>query len=219
MPYLTPDESADEVYLCRRLRFRSELAGTITGALELLTHAYVWELHGDMTVDEVTVLTTEMFTEYLDGGDMCRIGTICEYITQNPPDGVLALDGSTYNDADYPELAASIDPQYDNGNGTFTLPDARGRVAVASGNGGGLTNRIIGQMFGAEQIGLGVANMPPHTHTTLDPSGTSLADPLLGVPLPVSAPPIPAITGSTGGGVPHDNVQPSIVWHVGVWHK
>jgi len=75
------------------------------------------------------------------------------------------------------------------GNGTtnFALPDLRGRTAIGSGQGPGLTNRILGGQLGQEQTGLTLAQLPSHDHT-LPGGGT---------------------TGFTGGGQPFDNMQPS----------
>jgi microcystin-dependent protein len=52
-----------------------------------------------------------------------------------------------------------------NGVQTFGLPDLRGRVAVGTGNGGGLTPRILGNLGGINNTTLITNNMPAHTHT------------------------------------------------------
>jgi len=49
----------------------------------------------------------------------------------------------------------------DGGNGT---PDLRGRFVLGHGQGGGLTNRIINQRAGEENVTLSVAQMPSHYH-------------------------------------------------------
>lgn len=48
---------------------------------------------------------------------------------------------------------------------TLTLPDARGRAIVGAGLGADLTVRAIGELFGAENHALTVAQMPSHSHT------------------------------------------------------
>ena len=218
MPYLTPDES-DGAYLCRSLRFRAELASYITGALELLTERYAWEQYGDLTVDEVTLMATDALNFYLESGDMCRIGTLVDYITATPPEGVLPLDGTTYIGADYPDLFAIIHPNLDNGDGTFTLPDARGRVPVGAGAGSGLTNRSIGDSFGTEQVTLTEAQIPAHTHTyeKMDPPVPAQAGELAGIIVADDVNTQP--TGTTGGGEAHDNMPPGYVAYVGVYWK
>jgi len=50
------------------------------------------------------------------------------------------------------------------GQSTFALPDFRGRAVIGTGNGPGLTNRVLGQKSGQEFTTLTVANLPPHNH-------------------------------------------------------
>lgn len=50
------------------------------------------------------------------------------------------------------------------GRSTFALPDLRGRVPVHFGQGPGLSNYSLGQVNGAENTTLTVANLPAHTH-------------------------------------------------------
>jgi microcystin-dependent protein len=50
------------------------------------------------------------------------------------------------------------------GKVTFGLPDLRGRVAVGQGQGPGLTEKVIGEMGGTENVSLLLTNLPMHTH-------------------------------------------------------
>ena len=52
-----------------------------------------------------------------------------------------------------------------NGQTTFALPDFRGRVAIGTGQGPGLSNMTLGQLGGTESTTLTVNNMPAHNHT------------------------------------------------------
>jgi microcystin-dependent protein len=57
---------------------------------------------------------------------------------------------------------------------TFALPDLRGRLAVALGQGPGLSPHNIGQQGGEETHTLNVAETPAHTHTVnADNNGTA----------------------------------------------
>jgi microcystin-dependent protein len=47
---------------------------------------------------------------------------------------------------------------------TFALPDLRGRVAVSSGEGPGLSTYALGGVGGVESVSLTSAEMPTHTH-------------------------------------------------------
>ena len=50
------------------------------------------------------------------------------------------------------------------GRTTFALPDLRGRVAVSSGQGPGLSNRPLGSRSGVESVTLNQLQLPQHTH-------------------------------------------------------
>jgi microcystin-dependent protein len=50
------------------------------------------------------------------------------------------------------------------GQTTFSLPDLRGRMPVGQGQGTGLSNYVIGQAFGTEQVTLTTNQMPAHNH-------------------------------------------------------
>lgn len=105
-----------------------------------------------------------------------------------------------------------------NGTGTqtdyfnFVTPDTRGRVALGTGAGAGLTNRVIGTSAGAETDTTGshvltTAQMPAHTHTvpaaadTID-AGSSLASVYESLP-----PGAATTTSSTGGGAGHTHTS------------
>src|SRR5690606_19465739 len=70
-----------------------------------------------------------------------------------------------------------------NGQTTFALPDLRGRNGVCFGQGPGLSNISLGEVSGAENRTLTVANLPSHGHainakeegTTDNPSGAFIA--------------------------------------------
>lgn len=51
-----------------------------------------------------------------------------------------------------------------NGQTTFGLPDMRGRTAVGTGQGPGLSNYQLGQVTGTQSNTLTAANIPAHTH-------------------------------------------------------
>lgn len=51
-----------------------------------------------------------------------------------------------------------------NGQTTFGLPDARGRVFLGTGQKPGFSNYVLGQMGGTENTTLLSSNLPPHTH-------------------------------------------------------
>lgn len=75
-----------------------------------------------------------------------------------------------------------------NGVSTFALPNLTGRAAIGAGNGPGLTTQTLGEQVGSSTTTLTVANLPAHDHTL--PGG--------------------GVTGTTGGGQPVSNMQPSL---------
>lgn len=106
------------------------------------------------------------------------------------------------------------------GQNTFALPDLRGRVPLHQGNGPGLSNRVIGQAGGSEQVALTAPQMPAHTHAQMaskapaqaaaGPSGSVLA--AATVNLYGNGPPTTPMAGNAialdGGGQPHSNMAP-----------
>lgn len=51
-----------------------------------------------------------------------------------------------------------------NGQTTFALPDLRGRTAVGTGQGPGLSSITLGQVSGSATTTLTIDNLPPHNH-------------------------------------------------------
>jgi microcystin-dependent protein len=115
------------------------------------------------------------------------------------------------------------------GQSTFQLPNLGGRIPVHQGQGGGLSNYIIGESGGVESVTLTTQQIPQHGHlavanaspaTASTPTTSSILateavsnggnDPFTYAPydsanqvtLPGSAIQV------TGGSQPHENVQP-----------
>lgn len=214
MPYLTTDAPTDET-VCRRFRIPVNQLANFMGALYVLTAPFQWEQFGDLTPDEQAELFSELIDSYSEG---CMVGVTFSYVTTDPPEGSLPLDGSTYDGTDYPLLYPRIDAQWDNGDGTFTLPDARGRAVIGTGAGTGLTARSVGDTMGEETHTLTTAEMPAHVHSDTT-TGVTAADPVAGVPLPAASVAAPSTTGSTGGGLAHENMQPSLALPMAVWYQ
>jgi microcystin-dependent protein len=111
-----------------------------------------------------------------------------------------------------------------NGITTFAFPDLRGRVPMGPGFGSGLTGRYVGDAPGAPSVTLTVDNLPPHTHSLFaspsaglgnDPGNAMLGPPFSGDNLyasPSGRPlvPLQALQNNSGGGQPHNNMQPSL---------
>ena len=80
-------------------------------------------------------------------------------------DGWLVCDGRVLNVVDYPALYAVTGTSFGaTAPGTFKLPDPRGRVVGIAGAGTGLTPRDNGEVVGTETHTLTVPETPAHTH-------------------------------------------------------
>lgn len=77
-------------------------------------------------------------------------------------------NGALMNIPQYSAMFSLLGTNYGgDGRATFGLPDLRGRAAVGSGNGIGLSSVILGQKLGAEAtyITLGEGHLPRHSHS------------------------------------------------------
>jgi len=115
------------------------------------------------------------------------------------------------------------------GQSTFGLPAMGGRVPVHMGQGGGLSNYVIGQSGGTEDVTLTTQQIPQHSHLVLansaqgsasTPSNSTIMSsqsigngpntPSVYAPYAAgTAVTLPATAiQQTGGSQPHNNVQP-----------
>jgi microcystin-dependent protein len=131
-------------------------------------------------------------------------------------------DGQTLQIAEYPQLFELIGTTYGgDGESNFQLPDLRGRAPLSQGSASGLTNYVIGQVGGVEQVALATAQIPSHNHLLAASATGNASAPSSAVVL--GTPPSPtsiyasmggtaAMAGSAvatnGGNQPHENRQP-----------
>lgn len=112
------------------------------------------------------------------------------------------------------------------GKSTFALPNFQGRVAVGAGQGPGLTDRFLGDMEGEETHTLLLSEIPSHSHplkasnkpgTLASPQNAVFAAASVGGAAKSMYGAAPNATGAvnetypTGAGMPHDNMQPTLV--------
>lgn len=152
------------------------------------------------------------------------IGVIMPYAGASAPTGYLFCDGDAVSRATYSDLFGIIGVTYGAGDGstTFALPDLRGRVIAGQDDMGGssantLTNAQADQLggtLGNETHTLTTTELPAHTHgglTDIDPNGGdggSANDPGIDY---VTSNGAGTVSGSTGGGGAHNNVQPTFI--------
>lgn len=152
------------------------------------------------------------------------IGEIRLFAGPFAPEGWAVCDGRSLAVRDHETLYTLIGTIWGGDTQSFNLPDLAGRVPIGSGQGAGLTARVIGEMDGAPQA---MAEVPVHAHrfmastqgaTSVDPSGLMLATvtpsgTTAGLYLIPDGTPQTMAAGSvmdSGGGNPHTNLMPSL---------
>ena len=142
------------------------------------------------------------------------------------PQGWALCDGQLLSIAQNTALFSLLGTTYGgNGQTTFALPDLRGRVPIHPGQGPGLSNYVLGEQSGSENVTLNASQLPGHNHplassnqqgSSSDPSGNFpavLNDPagtiaVNGYLASSNSTLNPAAIGVTGGNQPHSNIQP-----------
>ena len=138
-------------------------------------------------------------------------GLIYPLASSNVPSGFLLCDGAEYSRTDYPELFEAIGTIYGRGDGktTFNVPNLSKRVPVGAGD-----KYELGATGGEETHQLTVEEMPSHKHgfsvSTTDGYGSTSAQVAEGDGKNWSSG-YNGETNSTGGGQPHNNMQPYTV--------
>lgn len=104
------------------------------------------------------------------------IGSVCIMSSNWAPEGFKVADGSVLNINQYPALYSIVGTMYGAGaQGTFKIPDLRGRVALGAGvyqQGTQQTIYNVGQSGGASTITLSTNNIPVHNHAISGLTGT-----------------------------------------------
>lgn len=202
--WLTPESLTPNAAHVRRLFIPGDaiMLANVCGALLDMTYPTSWEQQGAVTPDEAAAAALVMYQRFLVE-TWSMIGAIVPAIVGATPPGCLELDGATYDGVDYPDLYAVIDSRWDNGDGTFTVPDMRGKFPLSMS-----ASFDMGATGGSETVTLTEAQIASHTHTTGNSLTSAAVMPGEG---PVLIPnPIPAATGATGGGGSHDNMPPYV---------
>jgi len=105
------------------------------------------------------------------------VGTVLAYAGKDAsvPKGFLLCNGQEVSVRDFPGLYRLIGTIYGGDGATkFRVPDLRGRTIIGTGQGGGLTDRLLGGHGGEESHTLTPEEMPEHSHVQVldDKTGT-----------------------------------------------
>jgi microcystin-dependent protein len=175
---------------------------------------------GDLTAKNVRANQGNF---YLDNYLLIPYGTIIQSAAVVVPPGWFLCDGASLLKANYLNLFNAIQYTYGGSGSNFNLPDIRGRVAVGSGQGSGLTNRELAGQEGVERHVLNIDEIPSHNHSSnatggsiglITSTGANTAstdldntanEPNLFNSLPA------LVINPNGGGQAHNNMQPFLV--------
>lgn len=156
------------------------------------------------------------------------IGSIFAFAGATGPAGYMLCDGTELSRTVYATLFEAIGTTYGAGDGTttFNIPNIQGRVVVGR-DGAQSEFSTIGQLGGEKTHTLTEAEMPAHGHSTVGTTcqSTSVGDYvfeagqyLMTTSAPYTGAPISSIVVEgnltvepTGGGAPHNNLQPYVV--------
>lgn len=102
------------------------------------------------------------------------IGQIKMYAGRVIPREWLACEGQVLPVNDYAALFSLIGNDFGgkSSEGTFALPDLRGRVPIGAGAGPGLSERVQGSLSGVEDVALNQTQIPSHSHVISSTSTT-----------------------------------------------
>lgn len=135
-------------------------------------------------------------------------GTVMPFAGSTVPYGWLACNGASYSATDFPDLFAAIGTLWGGGGGSFLVPNLGGRVPVGVDAGHAITVRR-----GAEQHTLTIDEIAAHAHGYQDKkwSANMSVSGLDSSVVDNSDGSTTRTTGSTGSGLPHNNMQPVAV--------
>jgi microcystin-dependent protein len=174
--------------------------------------------NGSVTLEKLAAEVARMLLPI--GSVICNAASALDLLRFN----YLECDGAAVSRTTYSLLFAAIGSAYGAGDGatTFNLPDMRGRVPVGIGSGDNTGGRVtaatapaigLGKTFGGETHKLSVPEMPSHTHHSMAawhlrwaPNERNAEAKEVIYNGNVNAP----LVHPTGGGQPHNNMQPSI---------
>lgn len=149
------------------------------------------------------------------------VGEIRMFAGNFAPAGWAHCDGQLLPISENETLFQLIGTTYGgDGQSTFALPNLQSRIPIHMGQGAGLSNRILAETGGAEQVTLTVNQTPAHTHAMLGslnigqqsaPAGNMPAR-TIGADIYARDTPninmAASVVSAVGGSQPHDNMQP-----------
>lgn len=175
------------------------------------------EVHGVMGRTSILEGLVNALTDRLDISSF-EVGDLKTSARPTPSRGWLLCDGSEVLRENFSALFDAIGTAYGAGNGTttFNIPDFRQRGIMGAGNSAGLTTRLRGHVFGAENVALNQAETGLHDHPVgaLLATNTSTGGTVNRYVAIDTAHPTVGKTGERGAGIAHNNMPPFAVANV-----
>jgi len=153
-------------------------------------------------------------------------GSLMPYAGSSAPTGYLLCDGAAISRTTYSALFGLVGTTYGSGDdsSTFNIPDLRGRVIAGqddmggvsanrlTGLSGGVDGDVLGGTGGAETHTLTTSELPAHDHNLpVDIGGALNIQSLTSTGGSDQGYDGSVDSTSTGGGLAHNNVQPTII--------
>ena len=154
-------------------------------------------------------------------GEKTPVGAVMQYAGSTAPTNWLICDGSAVSRTTYAELFNVIGTTYGTGDGstTFNLPNSKGRVPVGV-NSSDTDFNSLGKTGGEKTHKLTIEEMPRHNHTSSIINGNEIRWGGTGNMLNLESSNLQwtagpdgssIITGTSGAGQAHNNLQPYLV--------
>lgn len=199
---------------CRRFFVPDDpdIVAAVYDVLAYLAQPNIWRSSANVDERQMQFLISEMIdsmAEECPPEVVSMLGTIVPYISASAPIDTLPCNGSQHLRVDYPDLYAILDSAFIVDANNFKTPDLRGRAAIGAGAGAGLTARAVGALVGTETHVLDLIQIPAHSHQLSQvqtAGGTSTANTYSRGTHQAAA----QNTTSQGGGLAHNNMQPSL---------
>jgi microcystin-dependent protein len=122
----------------------------------------------DQSMKSLLIHTTTLSQQYQGDTMEQYLGTISIFGFPFTPADWAPCHGQSLSQSQYVALFSIIGNTYGPAaQGTFLLPDLRGRMPMGEGTAPGLIPRFCGNNGGKESIALSAVNMPSHTHTAI----------------------------------------------------
>ena len=144
-------------------------------------------------------------------GSIAPVGSIVIWGSEDIPENYLKCEGQILSREEYASLFNVIGTTFGEGDGTttFALPDMRNYVVVGMSDDTDIN--AIGKKYGEKEVTLTVDHIPPHNHS-LTAHGSDGTGNMVSQSIGNGGSRVVAswVIGNTGGGQPHNNMQPSI---------